>query len=99
MRSVLFGHAARFAVVVAALAACAQQPTQSCVYGGAGCQPGGGSTPSLRLAISPDSATIQDSDSLRLLARYYRDSTVDSSVTITWSTRDANIVTIDATGV
>jgi uncharacterized protein YjdB len=99
MRSVLFGLAARCAVGIAALVACAPQPTQSCVYGSTGCQPGGGSTPTLRLAISPDTATIQDSDSLRLLARYYRDSTVDSSVAITWSTRDANIVTIGATGV
>ncbi|HEY2851620.1 MAG TPA: Ig-like domain-containing protein [Gemmatimonadaceae bacterium] len=99
MRSVLFGRAARFAAILAALAACSPQPTQSCTYGASGCQPGGGSTPTTRVAISPDSASIQDTDSLRLLARFYRDNAVDSSVAITWSTRDANIATIGINGV
>src|SRR5689334_5612170 len=98
MRSVLFGRAARCAAIIAAFAACSPEPTQSCTYGPNGCQPGGGSTPSTRIAISPDSATIQDTDSLRLLARFYRDNAVDSSVAITWTTRNANVATIGATG-
>ena len=101
MRSVLFGRAARCAAVIAALAACTPKPTQPCTYGATtGCQSGGGgSTPSTRISVAPDTATILVGDSLRLLARYYRDNTVDSSVAITWSTRDANIATIGASGV
>src|SRR5438034_5424703 len=98
MRSVLFGRVARSAVVIATVAACSQEPTQSCTYGAAGCQPGGGST-STRISIAPDTATISVSDTVLLLARYYRGNTVDSSVAITWSTSDANIATIAAPGV
>jgi len=99
MRSLLFGHAARCAVVyrrvggvrsranaILRLRRC-WMPTRWWHDAESSAR---------RLA---DTATIQDSDSLRLLARYYRDSTVDSSVAITWATRDANIVTIGATGV
>ena len=99
MRSLPFGRVTAFAAIIAALAACSPEPTQSCTYGANGCQPGGGSTPTTRIAISPDSATIQDSDSLSLLARFYRDNAVDSGVAITWSARDTNVATVNTTGV
>jgi uncharacterized protein YjdB len=98
MRSLLFGRAASCAVVIAALAACSPKPTQPCTIGASGCQ-GGGSTPSTRIAITPDSASLWVSDSVRLVARFYRDNTVDSSVAITWSTSDTSVAIIGASGV
>ena len=88
---------ARGLLVMAALAACAPQPTQSCAIGASGCQQGG-STPSTRIAVAPDSVTIGVGDSSRFVARYYRDSTLDSTVAITWSSSDQSIVTVSSDG-
>jgi uncharacterized protein YjdB len=83
---------------MAAFAACAPQPTQSCAIGASGCQRGGGSTPSTRISVAPDSATIRVGDSSRFVARYYRDSILDSTVAITWSSSDQSIVTVSSGG-
>ncbi len=98
MRSLQPRRIARGLLVMAALAACAQQPTQSCAIGAAGCQQGGGSTPTTRVSVAPDSATIRVGDSSRFVARFYRDSTLDSTVAISWSSSDQSIVTISSSG-